>query len=499
MKQDNNIARSTFFLFCSISYLFFLYLLFFALGCGLLYISWVMFKYKLTYGYVQYDLPAILPVILFLGAIVLFCQMLDSLISTKKIDRPDLREITREEYPELFELIEEAAATAQVASPGRVYLSATVSAAVFLVPGLLNMFKPDRKQLEIGLGLINVLNREELRAVLSHELGHFSQKTLGLKVPVYIMSQSVRYVVEKVEIKKRGAIEAQYYVFIYIFRMLCELFFLKLNKEFDHFITELEYDADAISIKNNGSQPLVSALYKITFANQLYDFTVESLCILAQNNKKVGDLYVVQLLVIHLFLQHKNSYWCDDLISKPLPETNLSILTQKRIKRALLKCKSEDLTKTFSPASELIDCFGKESLWFTEQMYLYQVGDRTSELNVCSIDAYRKWITKFFQQTEDFTITIKQDVEVKIVMERLITFEAYWDERRLGWYNRRKHITTRTECGIHSLKIKGDRFHESIFEIDTTRKGKYVIYLDAKLGFRGFRYDILLSNISYEH
>jgi len=413
-----------------------------------------------------------------------------------------LKEIKRDDYPQLFSLIEEAANYVHVSPPDHVYLSASVSASVFLESGFLNIFHPARKKLEIGLGLINVLNTEELRAVLTHEFGHFSQKSLGLKVPAYIIGQSVQYLLQKVEIKKRGTFEAQYYAFITFFRSLSEWLFTKVNRQFNSFITDLEYDADAIALKQVGRLPLLSALLKVSFANQLFDFTLNSLSVLAQNNKRLHDFYLAQLVVITSFLELKNNCWNEGFISSPLPDTNLSTLSLKRIERIQSLSTSERRRRRRSQiqiiaAKELFQNYEEECTRFTDEIYRHQLKLKSEESSICKIGSYQKWIVNFFRQSEEFTICTEYDMEVEIVMNKQMAFEAYLDEKRLGWYSRKKHIKTKTTSGKHYLRINGERFHSTKFEIDTDKKGKYTVYLDSKFHYRRFVHVILLLRIEY--
>ena len=65
-------------------------------------------------------------------------------------------EITRAEQPELFEFIDRLADEARAPRAHKVYLSPRVNAAVFYDLSLLNLIIPSKKNLEIGLGLVNV-------------------------------------------------------------------------------------------------------------------------------------------------------------------------------------------------------------------------------------------------------------------------------------------------------------------------------------------------------
>lgn len=69
------------------------------------------------------------------------------------------------EHPRLWQEVRELAAGLQTAAPSRVVVDGTVNAAVHEVGG--------RRELLVGLPLLAVLTRGELRSVLAHELGHY--------------------------------------------------------------------------------------------------------------------------------------------------------------------------------------------------------------------------------------------------------------------------------------------------------------------------------------
>ena len=59
--------------------------------------------------------------------------------------------------------------------PHRVFVSHEVNACVFFNQSFWSLIIPAKKNLLIGLGLVNRLNLTEFKAVLAHEFGHFSQ------------------------------------------------------------------------------------------------------------------------------------------------------------------------------------------------------------------------------------------------------------------------------------------------------------------------------------
>lgn len=108
-----------------------------------------------------------------IGAAFLAVFMTKALIFNKRAER-DTRalELSPAEQPELFAFLHRLADEAGAPRPHKVYLSAQVNAGVFYDLSLLNLLLPSRKNLDIGLGLVNVLNLGELKAVLAHEFGH---------------------------------------------------------------------------------------------------------------------------------------------------------------------------------------------------------------------------------------------------------------------------------------------------------------------------------------
>lgn len=86
-------------------------------------------------------------------------------------------EISAAEQPLLFDFLNRLADEVHAPRAHRVYVSGRVNAAVFYDLSIANLLIPSRKNLEIGLGLVNVLSLGELKAVLAHEFGHFAQRS----------------------------------------------------------------------------------------------------------------------------------------------------------------------------------------------------------------------------------------------------------------------------------------------------------------------------------
>jgi Zn-dependent protease with chaperone function len=98
-------------------------------------------------------------------------------------------EIFEADEPRLFSFLHRLADETGAPRPHRVFLSAEVNACVFYDLSFWNLIVPSKKNLVLGLGLVNVLSLDELKAVVAHEFGHFAQKTMAVGRWVYVARQ----------------------------------------------------------------------------------------------------------------------------------------------------------------------------------------------------------------------------------------------------------------------------------------------------------------------
>ena len=81
------------------------------------------------------------------------------------------REVTHEEAPQLYNIVEEMRIAASLPAMPKVYIIDTPVPNAFAV-GL----KPERACVAVTTGLLERLNRDELQGVIAHELGHISNR-----------------------------------------------------------------------------------------------------------------------------------------------------------------------------------------------------------------------------------------------------------------------------------------------------------------------------------
>ena len=117
-------------------------------------------------------------------AVFILIFLVKFIFSFQSNDTSGFIEIKRNQEPELFKLIDEVVTEVDTNQPKKVFLSSDVNAFVNYDSAFWSMFFPVKKNLTIGLGLINTTTVSELKAILAHEFGHFSQSSM--KVGSYV-------------------------------------------------------------------------------------------------------------------------------------------------------------------------------------------------------------------------------------------------------------------------------------------------------------------------
>lgn len=142
------------------------------------YFAYQIITFKFTYWTI------IIGAGIFSIGIFIFIFLVKFIFSSFKDDNNLMIEINREHEPELFQLIDDVVEDVGTQKPKKVFLSPDVNAFVSYNSAFWSMILPIKKNLTIGLGLINSTNVSELKAILAHEFGHFSQRSM--KVGSYV-------------------------------------------------------------------------------------------------------------------------------------------------------------------------------------------------------------------------------------------------------------------------------------------------------------------------
>ena len=236
--------------------------------------------------------------------------MIKALVFLRRGDAPDAIEVTAAEQPRLFAFLHRLADEAGAPRPNRVFLSARVNAAVFFDMSVLNLIFPSRKNLEIGLALVNVLTLSELKAVLAHEFGHFAQRSMAIGSWVYIAQQIAAHIVAK-----RDALDRMLRflsntdIRIAWFGWLLSLVVWSIRSLMDTLLRlvilaqrslsrQMEFQADLVAVSLTGSDELVHALHKLHAADDAWGRAINFTSAEVGQGRIPHDLFAVQLRII---------------------------------------------------------------------------------------------------------------------------------------------------------------------------------------------------------
>lgn len=192
-------------------------------------------------------------------------------------------ELTRANQPRLFAFLERIADEAGAPRPHKVFVTPRVNAAVFYDLSLLNLLFPSRKNLEIGLALVNMLNLGELKAVLAHEFGHFAQRSMAVGRWVYTTQQIAAHIVGRRDALDgflRGLSRLDIRIawigwllsiVVWALRAVVDAVFRLVVVAQRALSREMEMQADLVAVSLTGSDALISALHRLQMADDAWD------------------------------------------------------------------------------------------------------------------------------------------------------------------------------------------------------------------------------------
>jgi Zn-dependent protease with chaperone function len=220
---------------------------------------------------------------------------------------PDLGgtiEVSADDQPELVGFIHRVAAEAKVRRPKRIVIGPEVNAAVYYSSGFWSLFFPVRKNLRIGLGLLNGVSIGEFKAVLAHEFGHFSQGSMRVGSYFYIVNRVIFNLVYdnggyERALEGWGSASAILSFFNKITVEIVATIQSNLRKVYAGVYRaymglsrEMEFHADAIASSIAGSEQSVSALHRIALADLCYNSLRSTYGSWAKGNVRPDDFFL---------------------------------------------------------------------------------------------------------------------------------------------------------------------------------------------------------------
>ncbi|MCC6281735.1 MAG: M48 family metalloprotease, partial [Saprospiraceae bacterium] len=202
--------------------------------------------------------------------------------------------------------------------PRKIFLIPDVNASVFYSSSFWSLFIPTRKNLNIGLGLVNSVNISEFKAVLAHEFGHFSQKSMRLGSYVYYVNQ----VIFNMLYQNNGWISAangianihgilSFFVQVAAYIVQGVQWVLRgmygfVNRRYLSLSRAMEFHADTISASVSGSNNMTQALRQIELGAMTYQQVIQKCNELLVSEQAPLNCYVGQRVeAAHFAAVHK--------------------------------------------------------------------------------------------------------------------------------------------------------------------------------------------------
>ena len=219
--------------------------------------------------------------------IMVFIFLIKFIFSVKKFDEAGSIQVTESAEPQLFNFIRQLTLDTQTQFPKKIILSPEVNACVFYNDSFWSMFFPVKKNLQIGLGLVNTLTLSEFKAVMAHEFGHFSQRSMKLGTFVYNVNKAIYNMLYENKdygnfLQRWGnlhwAIGMFVWVTIQIVKIIQEILqsmYSFINKNYMGLSREMEFHADAVAASVSGSENLVHALRKVEVSDFCYNAVLQ--------------------------------------------------------------------------------------------------------------------------------------------------------------------------------------------------------------------------------
>ena len=247
-----------------------------------------------------------------LGVMVAFF-MLKFIFKSNQTDRSNMLELQETDQPELFAFIRQLTTETKTPFPKRILLSADVNASVFYDSSFWSMFLPVKKNLVIGLGLVNCVNISEFKAILAHEFGHFSQRSMKLGSFVYNLNSIIHEMLydndgyEKI-LEKWANISSYFAFFAKVtvgivqgIQKVLQKAYELVNRNYLGLSRQMEFHADAVAAYVSGGNHLISSLRRLEAADICYNRVIAYYNSWVPENLKADNFYQCHTEVMQHF------------------------------------------------------------------------------------------------------------------------------------------------------------------------------------------------------
>lgn len=398
------------------------------------------------------------------GLLILIFQV-KFLFSKNKTDLSHLIEIKEQHHPALFEMIRDIVEKVGTSFPKKVFLASNVNASVFYDSSFWSMFLPVRKNLTIGVGLVNTVTTSELKAILAHEFGHFSQKSMKVGSYVYNVNNVIYNMLYENDgfdrlIIRWGETNAFFAIVVKLairiiqgIQWLLQKIYKMVNIRYMALSREMEFHADQVAAFVTGHTPLKTSLTRMYLADFAFNDVLNFYGNKINDKFKSRNIYREQNFVMQ-YLAKKDKLNIVNGLPEITPEFmgryNKSRLvyedqwashpsTEERIKR-LEALHFPDVTPDNRPASQLFSDFEKVQANLTNFLFSNVAYDTKPE----------EYEAERFEQEY-------QEMDIKNSFPEI--FKGYFDTRNPSTFNPSEIIHPETD------KTMDDVFSDEVIEM----------------------------------
>jgi Zn-dependent protease with chaperone function len=246
-------------------------------------------------------------------SIFVFVSLISFMFKRSKVDLSGYLEVDRTSEPRLFAIIDEVVKEVNTSMPKHVYLTPEVNASVFFNSSFWSMFFPVKKNLTIGLGLMNTHTEIELKGIIAHEFGHFSQKSLRLSSYVYHVNKIIYSMIHDNEnIENIADKIADWHQFLGYFvqfggfiikgiKFILRKVYVLVNLNYLELSREMEFNADEVAVHVVGKEPMIASKTRSELADYSYRAVINYSNEKINESQKPENIYEAQRFVMHHF------------------------------------------------------------------------------------------------------------------------------------------------------------------------------------------------------
>ncbi|NQX39460.1 Zn-dependent protease with chaperone function [Pedobacter steynii] len=418
--------------------------------------------------------------------------------------KPLLVEIKAENEPELFVMIKEIVAELKTDPPKKVYLSPEVNAGVFYDSLFLSMFFHVRMNLQIGMGILNTHSREELKAVLAHEFGHFSQRSMRIGSYVHSANKVLHNLLYDNEnfnrtIENWGDGFSYFKIpgllasgIIKAMQSILKQVYQQMNANYYALSREMEFHADAVAASLAGPSALIRSFLRMELAE-----TSLSIVHSYHENKVSEGSRPLNIYPQHYFVMNHLAWQRKIAIKNGLPEITPDQTWKLRRSKLALTDKwashpsteeriarigAFSVSNTIDPEEPTIQLLAqREKLeeMLTSKIYDHHFIDTTAPL-----------ISDFEQFRQDF-----MDQSSEIFFDE--RYHEYYDERLPYYKFDQKLFEEPGDLNLNHQELFNDEGLSDIFELDLLEYDLNLLN-DVKLQYPEIK-DFSYDGTSYQH